>query len=179
MRYWLKWLLLVATPCVALSAVSEERAAVNLNAYSQIEIDRPVATVWPYIVDTNSWKPERRLTHRSGPVGQVGEVLAIVGPTGKVWFLVENVELVANQRRTIKMYDPDGKLLGFATWKLQATGDHTLIEYEIHGESLVAAAQAGQPGGKSVAEQEREGYAVNKKRIDVEFAALKRLLEAK
>jgi hypothetical protein len=35
-----------------------------------------------------------------------------------VAFLVENVELVPNQRRTIKLYAPTGSLIGYASRSL-------------------------------------------------------------
>jgi len=166
---------------VAGSAGAQERVAVNFNTHDRVELDRPVSVVWPLIVEPNSWKPNRQMVHYAGPAGKVGEVFAIGGGAdrSKIWFLAENVELVPNQRRTIKLYDPAGRLLGFATWLLEPAGTRTILRYEVHAESLVPPEKVGAPGTKSVAEQEREGYEVNKKRNDDEFVILKRLLGSK
>lgn len=155
----------------------EPRQAINLHAYAQVEIGRSAAEVWPYIVDTNSWKPDRPMVHQSGPVGALGEVSAIVSTQrpGQIWFLAENVELVPKQRRTIKLLDLKGNLLGFASWGLTEKQGRTLIDYQIHAESRVAPEQ--KLTAEQVAEQQRNGYAVNKKRVDDEFVELKRRLE--
>lgn len=176
---WMKWATMTAA--LFLSTVGwaedEPRQAVNLNAYAQVEIERSAAEIWPYIVDTNSWKPDRPMVHHAGPVGQLGEVFAIVSPqrSGQIWFLAETVELVPHQRRTIKMLDLKGNLLGFASWGLTEKQGRTLIDYQIHAESRVSPEQ--KLTAEQVAEQQRKGYADNKKRVDEEFVELKRRLE--
>ena len=179
----MKWVTAAALLVSALASGADEprdepRLAINLHVYAQVEIARPASTVWPLIVDTNSWKPDRPMVHRAGPVGQLGEVSAIVSTQhpGQVWFLAENVELVPNQRRTIKLLDLKGNLLGFASWGLMEQGGRTLIDYQIHAESRVAPEQ--KLTAAQVAEQQRNGYAVNKQRVDDELAELKRRLES-
>src|SRR6266850_260302 len=89
---WIKSLVAVSALAAMLPVASaQQRTAINLNTYSQVEIDRPPAAVWPYILDPNQWKPERHLIHHAGPEGKVGEVFAVVGSAnpGKIWFLAE------------------------------------------------------------------------------------------
>lgn len=174
----LKWTALAMCSLSALTVHADEpRLAINLIAEGQVEIERPAAVVWPYIVDTNSWKPNRPMVHHAGPTGQVGEVFAIVAPQrpDQIWFLAENVELVPNERRTIKLLDLKGNLLGFAIWRLSEQQGRTSIEYQILAESRVLPEQ--KMTAAQVAEGQRKGYADNKQRVDDEFAELKRRLE--
>src|SRR5262245_7582266 len=117
----MRWMIGIATvAAMAVDATAQgsqqPRLAINLITHAQIEIDRPPSAVWPYIVETNAWKPNRQLTPVSGNKGELGEILSVArgaNAGGGVWFLVENVEIVLNERRTIKMYDSGGKLLGY------------------------------------------------------------------
>jgi hypothetical protein len=177
----IRWVLSIsALPVAAAFADGPHRLAVNLNLHSQIEIERPAAAIWPHIMEPNSWKPDRKLVHYAGPEGQIGEVFAIggTGNGGKIWFLVENVEIVPNLRRTIKMYDPEGHLLGFSTWLLTELDGRTIVAYDVHGESVLSSNRAKETTSESIAVQERDGHEVNKKRIDAELVTLKRLVEA-
>jgi len=180
MRQVIKWAIVAAAMSAAALANAQQRIAINLNSHSEIEINRPAAAIWPHIMEPNSWKPDRQLVHYAGPAGQLGEVFAIGGSAapGKVWFFAENVEIVPNQRRTIKLYDPEGRLLGFSTWLLTESHGRTRVEYDVHAESLLSAEKAKEATSESIAAQQLEGYEVNKKRIDAELGALKRLMEA-
>lgn len=175
----MKWTAMAALSFSALTAGADEpRLAINLLAEGQVDIDRPATDVWPYIVDTNSWKPNRPMVHHSGPVGQLGEVFAIVSPQRRdqIWFLAENVELVPNKRRTIKLLDLKGDLLGYAVWRLAENQGKTSIDYQILAESRVMPEQ--KLTAEQVAEMQRKGYTDNKQRVDDEFVELKRRLEA-
>lgn len=161
-------------------AVAQARVALNLNTHSQVEIDRPAAAIWPHILDPNPWKQGLKLTHQAGPAGQVGEILGAPDPgnQGAAVFFAENVEVVPNQRRTIKLYEPSGRLLGFASWTLTERNGRTLVEYDVYSEVLLPPEQAGQ-SKEALAQQERRNYDSNKKRFDDELVALKRLVESR
>src|SRR5690349_15742204 len=85
---------------------AQPRAAMNLNTHSEVVIDRPATAIWPRIVDPTSWKQGTKSWHYAGPAGQMGEIFAAGDPAdkAKVEFFFENVQLVPNQRRTIKIY---------------------------------------------------------------------------
>ena len=74
-----------------------------------------------------------------------------------VAFLVENVELVANQRRTIK----------------------TVVTHDVYSETLIDPAQAKSMTAAQVLEAERTALVANQKRFDEELRELKRLVEAR
>jgi len=162
------------------SSVAQERVAINLITHSQVEIARQPTAIWPRIVDPSGWKQGLRLVRHAGPQGKAGEVFAAVDPAkaGPPAFFAENVELVPNQRRTIKLTSPSGTLIGFATWTLQEAGGRTVVAYDVYSETLLTPDQAKGMSAQAIAAQAREGYATNKKRFDAELLALKRLVES-
>ncbi len=167
--------IVTTTPAVA----QNRRVATHLLTHNRIEITRPAATIWPFILKPQAWKQGLQLVHQSGPAGRVGEVFAAVeaaNPT-RVMLLVENVELVPNERRTIKLLQPDGRLAGFATWTLDETGGRTVVGYDVYSETVLPADQAAKLSAAAVAELERSEHNANFKRFDAELAALKGLVE--
>lgn len=161
-------------------AAAQTRLASNLDTHSEVTIDRPAATIWPHILDPNAWKQGAKSWHHSGPIGRVGEVFAAGDPAekAKAAFRFENVELVPNQRRTIKLYNPTGALIGYASWWLREQGGRTLVGYDVYSETLIDAAQAKATPLEKLREAERSAMTTNKARFDQELVALKRLVEA-
>lgn|GEM_PF-3589516 len=158
-------------------AVAQARPAFNLITSNQIEINQPAATIWPKIVDPSSWKQGAKLVHRSGPAGERGEVLVAMGSDNAVAFAVENVEMVANRRRTIKLVSPAGQLIGYAIWTLVPAGSKTVVRYDVFSETVLTAEQAAGMSAAALVEQERASQETNSKRFDAELAALKKQLE--
>src|SRR5688572_15114959 len=114
--------------------VAQKRVAINLVTHSQVEIQRGAAAIWPRIVDPSEWKQGLKLRHHAGPTGTAGEIFAAfdpANPNDPPSFLVENVELVPNVRRTIKLYAPGGNLIGYATWTLEESGGRTVVGYDV------------------------------------------------
>ncbi len=176
MTRW-RWVALVGI--MAGPAAAQERAAINLVTHSEVTIDRPATDIWPLIIDPSAWKAGATLKHRSGPAGKVGEILAAMEPGNgeKVTFLVENVELAPNERRTIKLYTPGGTLIGYATWSLRAGAGRTVVGYDVYSETLLDAAQAKAMTPAQLQEAERDAVVTNRKRFDQELLALKALVE--
>ena len=160
-------------------AAAQERAAIDLVTHSAVEIERPAAAVWPYIVDPSEWKQGLALRHHHGERGREGEVLAAYDPAAPstVVFLAENVELVPQARRTIKLVTPDGTLLGFATWSLVEEDGRTTVTYDVYSETVLPSEESVGITQESLAAMERDGYEANKRRFDAELVALKKLLE--
>jgi hypothetical protein len=150
----------------------------DLVTHSEVVIDRPAAAIWPHIVDPNDWKQGAKLWHHTGPAGRRGEIFAAGDPArrDRPDFLIENVELVPNLRRTIKLYLPSGTLLGYATWWLRETNGKTAVGYDVYSESPRAESKTA-AGRDSVVAAERAYVAGEQKRFDAELVALKRLVE--
>ena len=92
--------------------------------------------------------------------------------------MVKNVELVPNERRTIKLTLPGhGALIGYATWTLAGHDDHTLVTYDVYTETVLAAEDGSRLTPEQLAVMTREGYEANKPRFDRELVALKRIVE--
>jgi hypothetical protein len=169
----------VSLALAASHALAQARVAVNLITHSSVQIDRPPAVIWPHIVEPNAWKQGLDLRPHAGQPGQIGEVFAAFDPAdpGPIGFFAENVELVPNRRRTIKLYDAKGTLLGFGTWTLVVSGGGTMVGYDVYSETLIPPEQAGATSPRARAATEREALESNQKRFDSELAALKMLVE--
>lgn len=159
------------------AAAQTSLPVVDLITHNQIEIGRPAETIWPLIVDPSKWKQGARLEHRAGPVGSVGEIFAALGPNGEATFFVENVELVPGRRRTIKLSQPDGVLIGYATWWLSPTTAGSIVGYDVYSELALPAGTPIAPA--EIARQRSQAEVVNGQRFDAELAALKRLVEGR
>jgi hypothetical protein len=165
----------IAGLAVALPVQAQERVAANLVTHSTVTIDRPASAVWPHIVDPSGWKQGAKLRHHGGPEGEVGAVFAayLPGDSSRIVFLVEEVERVPNERRTIKLYLTSGTLLGFATWWLREDNGRTVVGYDVYSETPVPVPTKPE----QVRAAERAERLANQQRFDEELRALKRLVE--
>src|SRR5690348_1433023 len=93
-------------------------AMIDLITRNDIVVEATPAQIWPHIVEVSAWKKGAKLLKIAGSAGQVGERFeAVMGDDpGEVIFYVENVEVIPQRCRTIRLNAPDGKLLGYATW---------------------------------------------------------------
>ena len=155
------------------------RLATNLVTHSEVSIERSAQEIWPYIMDPLEWKQGLRLRHLTGSPGEVGELFGAFpeGSPEAISLHLQNVELLPNRRRTIKLTTPDGTLLGFATWTLLESSNRTTVSYDVSMETLLSDEQAATTSPTDLAELERHGYEVNKPRFDAELRALKVLVE--
>ncbi len=158
---------------------AQDRPALNLVTHSRVRIDRPAAAIWPLIVEPSAWKQGLQLSHHAGVNGQRGQVLAAKDPTtpSAVAFFVENVEVEINRRRTIKLFAPEGTLIGFAIWTLEEVAGGTVVGYDVFSETRLDRDRAAAMGAEGIREAERQATESNQKRFDDELMALKRLVE--
>jgi len=156
-----------------------ERVATHLVTTNAIVIARPAAVVWPYIMEPGSWKQGNRLVHHAGPRGRTGERFAAVSAArpDRPDYFVENVEVTPPERRVIKLYAPDGTLIGFAAFVLTESGGSTTVRYDVYTETVISAAERARttPAARAVAE--RADREASRRRFDAELQALKRLVE--
>lgn len=165
----------------ALAHAQGERVATHLITTNEVVIARPAMAIWPYIMDPTPWKQGNKLVHRSGPKGATGEVFAAVSAStpDKADYFVENAEVTPSRRRVIKLYTPDGVLVGFAAFVLSESGGKTTVRYDVYSETLISKAEAAKRTPASIAETERTAREASMKRFDAELQALKKLVEAK
>jgi hypothetical protein len=177
------WLVLVVsvcgTPAVAAQDSSWGRPNWGLYSHESILIDRPAATIWPFILNTDQWK--HALQHRrvSGIEGQTGEIVAESLAAGQPpLFYTETVELVPNVRRTIKLYAPNhGPLIGFASWELEQVNAKTRVTYHVYSETLMSPADLKTQSSAQLAAAGTASESQNQQRFRAELKELKRLAE--
>jgi len=146
----------------------------DLVTHNQIVINAAPGKVWPLVMEPSSWKMGPRMINVRGIPGQLGEQLKGVMDDGHIAFLAENVEVIANQRRTIRLSTEDGKFLGFAVWTLTVQGSGTLVQYEVY--SQVPLANLGDTPAQIAAAQ-KNYHDMNYQRFAVELTALKKRVE--
>jgi len=175
----------LAATCIATSqpAIAENcpgcRTAIELDTHNSIVINGSPQEIWPYIVDPADWKQGGKLVHSSGPYG-AGEIFKAINPDdGSVEFYVKNVEFLPNERRTIKLYLPDGgALIGYASWSLERQNGGTRVSYDVYSETLLSAEQIAAATASDWAVSEKGYQESNSMRFDRELQALKVLVEA-
>lgn len=157
-----------------------ERMSRELLTHDSVLIDSSAATIWPYILDPNSWKKGDRNEHLSGAPGQLGEILVAKdgGAAAEPDFYLQNVELVPNKRRTIKLYaSANGPLIGYASWVLHEENGKTRVTYHVFTENLLSPKEVKGLTAKQLAEAQRQFTNENETRFIAELAGLKILIE--
>lgn len=151
--------LMIAVPASAQPAAP---AKWDLVTHNDVLIAAPPARVWPHIL-TLEWKMGPTLV---GLPGDAHRYKAVMGG-GEALFYVEDVELVAPRLRTIRLNEPDGTLLGYASLRLTPQGTATRVRYDVYSSlAMPSAADAAALRKESVT------------RFDRELRALKRIVEA-
>jgi len=150
--------------------VTPETFPLELVTHSRVIVDRPAREVWPHIVEPNGWKQGAKLVRHGGR-------FAALGPDGEPAFLMDEVELFPEARRTIRLSSLDGTLWGWATWYLEAVAGGTVVGYDVY--SLMEVPLAAVGGTPEAAAQGLAGYRqMNQDRFDAELVELKRLVES-
>ena len=109
-------------------------ATIDFLTHSKIKIAAGLAAIWPHILDIERWRDSQKLISVSGEPGRVGARFHAVSRDAPETplFHVENVELVSEHRRTIRLEGLDGSFLGFATWELTPNGGETVVAYDVY-----------------------------------------------
>jgi hypothetical protein len=133
---------------------------IDFLTHSKVAIAADAATIWPEIVTPGSWRAGQQLVPIGGDAGRLGERFQAIYPEAPETplFFVENVELIAETRRTIRLEELDGRVIGFATWELTPAEGGTVVAYDVYcrgamlppgqsTEDLMAVAQRGMDDG--------------------------------
>jgi hypothetical protein len=133
-----------------------------------VRIDATPEDIWPSIEDPSAWKTGPQLIAVSGQPGALGTRFNSVDPGAPdtILFHAENVEIIPQRRRTLRLTGVDGALIGFAIWELSRQDDSTVVEYHVYAQLP--------PDGDA-----NSYRATNQQRFDRELATLKRLVESR
>ena len=151
----------------------------NLVTHNEILIEAPAMSVWPHILELNTWKKGPELVRARGPINARGEVFAATDRISKaVLYFAQNVELVPPEHRTIKLFrDDEANLLGFASWQLRESDGLTTVVYDVYVQFAAPVDDAGE--GTAVAREQLENgrQFEERKRFQEELEQLKKLVE--
>lgn len=165
-------LALLASLTLGSSAVATELPpTLKLVTHSGVVINAQASDVWPHILDPNHWKAGAELV----PVEGEDQVFKAVMPNDPevVAYFVENVELDAEQRRTIRIVQPDGSLLGYASWELTPVDEGVMVEYHVYSETRAPPELAPE----ALSEMQSAYTQENAARFQSELETLKQLVE--
>lgn len=170
--------LLMSVPASA--STSWSRLATHLIAHNEVTINRSADRIWPYILELDDWKQGPKLEHVDGPVHQKGERFAAMMPktSAEALYFVENVELIPNRRRTMKLYSRDQcALIGFASWELSENNGSTVVTFDVYAEYVASERIPVDQDAQKRAGAEDEMATVQNARFAAELLTLKGLVE--
>ena len=148
----------------------------DLITHNEILIRASPAKLWPWVVDPNSWKEGPKLISTGGPAGQLGERLKAVMGDGQIVFFAENVDIVPNRRRVVRLNTLEGKLIGYASFQLTPHGAETLIQYDVYS-TLEISLESADPTPEQIAATKKAYHDSNYRRFNHELAGLKKRVE--
>jgi len=129
---WCAGLLVFASQQVWATGDMKAANRMDIVTRNEVIINATPDAIWPYILQMNKWKKGARLIPISGSPDTVGEKFKAVFGGDAALFYVENVELVPEQFRTIRMNELDGTLIGYASLRLTPSGQATLVQYDVY-----------------------------------------------
>lgn len=149
---------------------------IDFLTHNNVRIAAPDSYVWPYLLDSNSWKAGAKMFSVDGERGTIGERFrASMFETSETLYMVETVELIPIKRWTVRLDDLDGALIGYATWELTQDNDDTLLQYHTFCQLRLVQGSAVTPKLSGILSKEivQDGS----RRIDEEFRRLKAAVE--
>ena len=171
--------LLVLTVAQASAAGDATPAArMDFVTHNEIVVNAAPDAIWPYVLRMNDWKKGARLVPIGGSPDKVGAKFKAVAGGDATAFYVENVELVSQQVRTLRLNELDGTLIGFASLRLTPHGRTTLVRYDVYVSMQEPPAVSAYPP-EAQRTNEPGFIAQNRKRFDEELATLKGLAESR
>lgn len=149
---------------------------IDFLTHNVVRIAAPESFVWPYVLDSNSWKAGAKMFSIDGERGTIGERFrASMAETSEPLYMMETVELITDKRWTVRLDDLDGTLIGYATWELPQDNGGTLLQYHTFCQLRLVKGSA--------VTQELSGISSKgivqdgSRRIDEEFRRLKSAVE--
>ncbi|MDT9597382.1 SRPBCC family protein [Sphingosinicella rhizophila] len=143
---------------------------IDFITHNQIEVNAPASAIWPFVMQMERWKKGASLVPIDGAPNRLGSKFKMLQEGGNVGWTFENVELVPQQIRTLRMNGPDGTLIGYATLRLIPHGRSTLVRYDVLA-VFPATPDLAKPDDRA------RILAESSKRFDEELATLKELSE--
>jgi len=163
-------------PAITLGA---EGLEIDLVTHNSVLIHASPTSIWSKILEPGEWKAGAKLIAIEGTPEQSRAKFKAVMPetADQVAFYADNIEVLPERRRTMKLSMPDGSLMGYASWELSELDNSTLVQYHVYSEVVIPEASLT---GMSEVEMAtlRAGYqSSNYQRFQQELEVLKQLIE--
>ncbi len=171
--------LLIGLSVLWVPAHSQASAAIDLVTHNVVQIRATPAQIWPHIVHSNDWKAGADLISIGGKPGGRGEQFKAVlaEEPDIILFHVENVEMILERRRTIRLNAQDGQLIGYASWEIIPQGDVTLVEYHVYSQLVLRPEPGASLTAEALEAAEADNHWSNHRRFAAELETLKRHVE--
>jgi hypothetical protein len=152
----------------------------DLVTHNSVLIEAAPAQIWPKIIDPSEWKAGAQLVLLEGDPAQAGAKFKAVMPNApdQVAFYTTNVEVLPEQRRTVRLNTPDGALMGFAIWELTPVGDGTEVAYHVYTQAVIPGAALASMSAAEVEAWRTDYVPSNYQRFQAELEALKKMVES-
>ena len=152
--------------------------SVDLVTHNDIVVRASARQIWPYIVDPTKWKSAVRLIAVDGAPCGIGRRYRAAMPNDRdnVLFLVEDVEWFVERRRTIRLNEAEGALIGFSSWELTPAGRATKVTYDVYCQLQMPDAVVSEVSTDRSSTRE-DFHLANHRRFAEELTVLKRLVE--
>lgn len=143
---------------------------VDLVTHNSVEILAEPAVVWPFLLDTDSWKQGAKPVRESGEPNAAGEIRVAHGVVDGVEYAltIETVVLDPPSRKVVKLLTGSPDDPGWAAWQLIPLGSSTLVIYDVYSQHDIGSTELSAD----------DYLASHQIRFDAELAVLKRLVEA-
>ncbi len=152
----------------------------DLVTHNSVVIEATPAAIWPRIVDPSEWKAGAKMVLVEGDPAKTGARFKAVTAEApdQASFYFTNLEMVPEQRRTIRLNTPEGALIGYAVWELTPVEGGTEAAYHVYTEAVIPAAAFASMSAEEIDAVRAEYSPSNAKRFQAELETLKKLVEA-
>lgn len=152
----------------------------DLVTHNSVVIEAAPAAIWPRIVDPSEWKAGAKMVLVEGDPAKTGALFKAVTAEApdQASFYFTNVEMVPEQRRTIRLNTPEGALIGYAVWELTPVEGGTEVAYHVYSEAVIPAAAFASMGAEEIDAVRADYGPSNSKRFQSELETLKKLVES-
>jgi len=149
----------------------------DLIVRTEITIDAPASSVWPYLFNAKKWKTSiANLERVAGEPNKAGETLRVTpkGAGEDQGYYIKYVRVVENRQLVIKIFNiPDDGVVGYSDFSLFESNGKTHLLYDVYAEYSLPGMTDEEV--KTFGQQVHEG---TKNKLEMENRKLKELVEA-
>ena len=158
-------------------AADDDVKKYDLIVRTEIMIDAPPSSVWPFLFRASQWKSSiGKLERVAGEPNTEGETLRVIpeGAEADQGYYIQYVRVVDNRQLVIKIFNiPDDGAVGYSDFSLFGSDGKTHMIYDVYVEYRLTGMSS-----EEVKEFGRKVYDATKSKLDSENLKLKELVES-